>query len=129
MQKESILARHDGQTGRVHVEVLPGPYLGQANSIIPTKINDRRIEQVRAKFAHHQRGNADIAVFGTNFIGRLWFELSSVCPRPMLVSIVAAERANPYLPAVTWLPGNIEANLVLGLISLSCRREIPTASL
>jgi hypothetical protein len=66
MQEERILSRHDGQTGCVHIEVLPGPNLGQANALISTKINNRRIEELGTKLAHHQRGNPNIAIIQSN---------------------------------------------------------------
>jgi len=68
VEKESIFPAHDGKLGRINVRISAGPDLSEVDSLIPVKVDDRRVKQVRAKVTDDQRRNAHIAIFGADFI-------------------------------------------------------------
>lgn len=68
MQKQDFFSYSERQVGRVDIGVSTRPDLRKLDSLIPLKVDDGRVEQVRAKLTYDQRRNAHIAVFGSDFI-------------------------------------------------------------
>ena len=68
MQQDTILLGHEGQKLRPDIQVIGGPDLGEANSLVPLEIGPgRRKKKVRIKLIDEERRNLRITVFRSEF--------------------------------------------------------------